>query len=37
MCNKVFDVYSCFAAYFYCFAEKMDTFHFGLVKPVGTH
>ena len=37
MFNKVFDVYFCFAVYFFCFVEKMYNFQFGLVKLVGNH
>ena len=35
MYNKAFVVHFCFAVYYFCFAEKMDNFHFGLVKLVG--
>ena len=34
--NKVYSVYLCFVHYFYS-VEKMDNFHFGLVKFVGSH
>ena len=37
VCNKLFYVYIGFAVYCFYFAEKMDTFHFGLVKCVGNH
>ena len=35
--NKVFDVYFCFVVFYFCFVEKMDNLHFGLVKFVASH